>query len=264
MLSILKSALKRLGLYDRVRYGRLGRLYKKLKPDIYYSAVIAEERLFDQALFEVDTQLIFDIGANAGHTTDYFRRRSKKVVAIEPVPENCRILKSRFKHFANVNIEAAAVTDEAKELLLFISDDSQHCVSTVNEKWRHQVENEGSNIKYRKSIKVKGITLAMLEQKYGSPDYIKLDIEGHEYSVIASLKKSIPVISFETHFPSFYNETQQCIFHLIRLAGRKHVLFNATTDDRSLVFEDYIIPEIFNDWLFREQPSYCTIFCKSH
>src|SRR5690606_19441204 len=113
---------------------------------------------------------------NTGHTTDYFRKRSKKVVAIEPVPENCTALRSRFKNCMNVNIEEAAVTGEAGDLLLFISDDTMHCVSTVNEKWRHQVEAEGSNgidITYRKSIKVKGVTLAMLEQKYGSPDYVK-------------------------------------------------------------------------------------------
>jgi FkbM family methyltransferase len=267
MVSILKSALKKLGLYYRVRDGRLGRLYKKIKPDIYYSAIITEEKLFDQALLGENTQLIFDVGANAGHTTDYFRRRSKKVVAIEPVPENCIALKSRFKNFANVNIEEAAVTDKERELLLFISDDSTHCVSTVNEKWKHQVEAGGSkdtDIKYRKTIKVKGITLAMLEEKYGSPDYIKLDIEGHEYPVIASLKKSVPVISFETHFPSFHNETERCMFHLIHLAGGEHILFNATTNDSSLVFEQYITPEMFSNWLFREQPSYCTIFCKSH
>ncbi len=95
------------------------------------------------------------------------------------------------------------------------------------------------------------------------PVIVKLDIEGHEYPVIASLKKSIPVISFETHFPSFYNETQRCMFHLIRLAGREHILFNATTDDCSLVFEQYTATDRFSDWLFMEQPSYCTIFCKS-
>jgi hypothetical protein len=65
---------------------------------------------------------------------------------------------------------------------------------------------------------------------HGAPFYIKIDVEGHEPSVLRGLKRPVPFLSFEVNLPEFRPEGAQCLATLGELCpdGR----FNFATDAR--------------------------------
>ena len=50
---------------------------------------------------------------------------------------------------------------------------------------------------YNQKIKVKVISLDKLLELYGTPDLIKIDVEGHEYEVLEGLNRKAKKITFE-------------------------------------------------------------------
>ena len=172
--------------------------------------------------------LIFDVGANVGMKTDVFLRLGARVVAIEPDETNQSILRESFLRFRFVRkpvvIVDRAVSDEDTVATMWI-DGPGSAVNTLSAKWadtlrenkaRHVCGHCGLDFTQRKTVKT--TTLESLIAEYGLPIFVKIDVEGHELSVIRGLRRPIPHLSFEVNLPEFRSEAVGCVELLADLA----------------------------------------------
>ena len=59
----------------------------------------------------------------------------------------------------------------------------------------------GTTLEFDKKVEVETTTLEELIRSYGRPFYIKIDVEGHEASVLKGLQSVVPFVSFEVNLP---------------------------------------------------------------
>ena len=137
--------------------------------------------------------IVFDVGAHVGFYTllaSELVGPNGKVFAFEPLPRNIFYLKEhlRLNHVFNVEIIKAAVTDHQGSVCFnegphstmgHIAAHGNHCV---------------------KAISIDGL---VKEGKVPSPDYVKVDVEGAELSVLGGAKSTLsaatPTIFLATH-----------------------------------------------------------------
>lgn len=166
--------------------------------------------------------MIFDIGANRGDKTDIFSSIGKKVISVEPDKTSFEILNVRFCKNPVVLIENIAISDKTGESVFYILENGQE-LNTLSEKWKGSIENNnnerfGEKRVFRNQTFVKTMTLDDLIEKHGIPDYIKIDVEGYESSVLSGLSKKIKLLSFECNLPEFISETMDCINQIVSLS----------------------------------------------
>ena len=142
--------------------------------------------------------LALDIGANIGYSTLSLCKNMKKVIAIEPDERSRKLLKkniklNRFKE--KVKIYDFAISDKEEEKIFYLSKHPNLSAFNKNKKY------------WTKKIKVK---TKKIDDLGVIPNFIKMDLEGHEIEVIngamSSLKKTdFCRILLEVH-PQFYSE----------------------------------------------------------
>jgi len=172
---------------------------------LYYQGF--RERVFMSLLYQEinEGDVCIDLGSNIGFTTLFMSERvgeSGKVYAIEPDPWNVNMLKENIKRNNfdnNTKVYEIAVTDEKKEIEFWQSDKSN--LSSV-QKTKYST----------KSLKVKGHSLETFLEGKDYPNFIKMDIEGHEVKVFEgglnyfkNNNEGTTKILLEVH-PQFYDE----------------------------------------------------------
>lgn len=129
--------------------------------------------------------VIFDIGANIGISTMFFRMCYPKATihSFEPDPNNLSRLRSLAKELGNVHVHEFALWHEETQLTFFA--DPHRGSSSSTQRIRDRQE----------KIEVNSITLDTILNNYGKNgvDILKIDIEGAEENVLSSWKSTIPV-----------------------------------------------------------------------
>jgi len=159
--------------------------------------------------------MVFDIGANVGDKTEMFLNQgAPKVIAVEPQPMLGPVLNNRFKDDKRVIIVEKALSDKPQKLMMSICSE-ESTISTFSDEWKlgrftehvwdHQVE-------------IEALTLDMLINEYGIPEFCKIDVEGFECQVLQGLSKPIPLISFE-YTKEFMVNAHKCVEHLIKIGS---------------------------------------------
>ena len=236
MLDPVKNILKRLGLFNRLKYSKLGNLYYTIfnRPQKKQQA---QEFNFYRS-FLPGCELIFDIGANDGHKTIVFKKFAGKVVACDPDPYNIKILRLRFGDQTGIFIEPVAITDHEGECSFYIEQPGSP-LNSINPQWKTILEEHNNNrwaepIQFSDTVlKTKTTTLDALIKKYGIPGFIKIDVEGNEKNVLMGLSHSIDHISFEVLLPEFLNEAITCMDLLIRL--NTNYRFNYAVEEKVML-----------------------------
>jgi FkbM family methyltransferase len=177
--------------------------------------------------------LIFDVGANRGKKTDVFLKLGARVVALEPDEANLRILAGKYRRRLSerpVTIIGKAVSDSAGVETFWVTSPGAG-LNTLSEKWvrtlRENPGKLGAEVEFPSRRNVETTTLAALMESFGVPDYVKIDVEGHEPSVLRGLPRPVPVISFEVNLPEFKPEAAECVEILGRLSPNGR--FNMTS-----------------------------------
>jgi FkbM family methyltransferase len=147
---------------------------------------------------EADGELALDIGANIGYSTLSLCKKMKKVIAIEPDDRSRRILKKNialndFKK--KVKIYNFAISNKSGERVFYLSKHPNLSAFNKNRKYWTK----------KKMIKTRTVDSLNI-----NPNFIKMDLEGHETEVIEGAEKSLIrtkkcKILLEVH-PQFYNE----------------------------------------------------------
>jgi FkbM family methyltransferase len=133
--------------------------------------------------------LCFDVGANIGRVSEVLLELGHKVVAFEPQPECVREIKARCEPWKqNLHIENTALGEADGEANLFVRESSGQ--SSLKQTWEGQITG------------VMHVPLSTLDRaidRFGMPQYCKIDVEGSELEVLRGLSRPIPLISFEYH-----------------------------------------------------------------
>ena len=175
--------------------------------------------------------LIFDIGAHLGDKSLPFLKNDMRVLMVEPNPFMCKLLNTYFSKNPNVKILQKGVGEKKRKAIFYISDDAPGA-STLSRSWKTLKRFKRFKIKYNRTINIDLVTLDYLIKKYGSPDYIKIDIENYEYYAISGLKKKNGIISFEFVNENFGNIIK-CLNKLVKIGYKE---FNFSLGDKAFFF----------------------------
>lgn len=164
-------------------------------PDLGFPANLVRDGAYEEDNYQIINHLyeasrpFLDIGANCGifsaRIGNSLRRSKTKVYAFEPNPEMHELCRINFFNNGLENciaIQAAASSEEGKAILTF---NKHHTGGATLSK---ENPNEQQSI-----VEVDTISIDTFLESHAisNPSFVKIDVEGHEGSVIAGMKKII-------------------------------------------------------------------------
>ncbi len=203
--------------------------------DVYYRDAERTARMDRlNAQFVPKGGLAFDIGAHVGDRSGSFLRLGARVVAAEPQPHVFRALRLLYGRCTGAHLHRVAVGSQAGLLDLHVNTHNPTITTASRDliavarsaaQWEGQV--------WDSKISVEVTTLDALIRQYGLPDFVKIDVEGHELEVLRGLTGCPPALSFE--FTTIQKEVAlACLDQMRRLGdyafnlslGEDHALIN--------------------------------------
>jgi FkbM family methyltransferase len=154
------------------------------------------------------TKVIYDLGTNIGIASLYFASvfPEAKIYGFEPMPENYKIAKMNYSSINDSQVYETAVGDEDKEAFLLIDE---------YRSGSHQVCDESRNeYAFRIPIKISRLDTLIKKYKIPPPDFLKIDTEGAEYSILKGLgefRKYVKFVCIETHSLDLHNSCKEWI-----------------------------------------------------
>jgi len=194
-----------------------------------------------------EDEIIVDVGANVGYYTLRLAPlvSKGKIISIEADPESGEILKINCKlnNLSNVEIHNCAVTDKNGEVILYQSDTH----SGIN-----SIFLKGSpNLKNKNTV-VQAVMLDSLLENEERIDWIKVDVEGAELSVLRGAQKTLErtkriLIEIHEHVLLQNKENPQTIIEILENNGFKVKLLDHDWDSKNspnqILKSDYILGE---------------------
>lgn len=159
--------------------------------------------------------MFFDIGANIGKWSLSNVNNCEKIIAVEASPKTFQKLVSTINNNSKIICLNYAVCNSDDEYITFY-DSNADTISTLNRDWLDSENSRFYKYDNYNVIKCKTIKIDNLIQKYGSPELIKIDVEGGEFESLSSLTQKVKNICFE--WASETNSvTLLCLDHLSKL-----------------------------------------------
>jgi FkbM family methyltransferase len=139
--------------------------------------------------------MLFDIGANRGDATLVGLAQGHKVIALEPAPRIYSELVKNFIYNPDVVPLRLAVAEESGKRLEFYEAEEDG-LSSLDKGWLTDPSMPYNGKPFR-TIQVSTITVDDLVERYGTPDIMKIDVEGAEWSVFKGMTKKYGLLTFE-------------------------------------------------------------------
>ena len=183
--------------------------------------------------------IVIDIGANIGNHSIAFSKIAKKVYSFEAHPKTFEVLKFNCKNYKKVKIYNIGIS--SKKGFLFFTKNKTHNIG-------------GKQLTKKGTVRSKIDKLDNLIKLKRKVEFIKIDIEGHEYKALLGmknlLKKNDPKLFIEFYNDSIH-ERRRIINFLLNLGYSKSYYFFK----KSTFFEKKylnLLINIFSVLLFNE------------
>jgi FkbM family methyltransferase len=250
LYKVFKSLSQRFGVYNTIRYSKIYFWILKYKNPNYIKALNEDLAFYCAALGGGSLDLVFDVGANRGDKTWAFRQLAKKVVSFEPDEVCFEALRTRYARDKGIYLENFALGDREHLGKFFVEEDGS-AYNTLNEKERDWlVSIRQQNIR---EVLVPVSTLDKMILKYGTPNFLKVDVEGGELTVFNGLNHPVPVICFEANLPRFREESL-CIVK--RLSSNTAARFNLRFENNFVFSSHQGAEEVISILSRNEEVSY--------
>lgn len=209
--ALLSRTLKAVGLLKAARRARAAFVARTFSGRRQKAAMRA---FYSQ--FVSSGQLCFDVGANVGNRTEIFRELGARVIAVEPQPECLKTLRQKFGDDSDVVLVGAALGQNEGEGELLLSDSDT--LASMSNEWIDSVQRTGrfGENQWSEPVRVPVTTMDKLIDRYGVPQFCKIDVEGYEAEVISGLSRSFRSLSFE-FTPEFAHSAILTVARLSRL-----------------------------------------------
>lgn len=206
-LTQMKKASVALGLYRPARY-----LYRHVLNRKQLAQLAAETEFFLNLIISQKC-LCFDVGANIGEKSEALLTAGYRVVAFEPQADCVREIKARCNRFReSFRVQQSAVGARVGESILHVR--TARVLSSLSNDWGQ------GDIEASVSVPVTTLDAAIAE--VGTPEYIKIDVEGWELEVLKGLSQPVSLLSFEYHLIDGGPEAVfVCLDYLARLGTLK-------------------------------------------
>ena len=216
---------------------RLAALRRSL--DVYYGDSVrdaAMDKLYGRFIRPGDFAI--DIGSHVGDRIASFRRLGARVVALEPQPDCAWAI--RAIHGSDQHVKLIEAACGAREGVLTLQVNSANpTVTTASSAFVRAADGatgwEGQA--WDRQVEVSVTTLDALISTHEVPAFVKIDVEGFEYDVLAGLSEPLPALSFEV------TTIQRDVAHrcLSRLESLGDYRFNVSLgESHALTFEDWL------------------------
>jgi FkbM family methyltransferase len=139
--------------------------------------------LFKSIPLMVHSDLVYDIGAHHGNDTAWYLANGYRVVAVEANPLLAKDLEKTFSDAIKAGnltvLNVAVAANDNETIPFFISQDN----------WRSSAIKSFAEreVAIEQTVELTTTSLSSLFEKYGTPHYCKIDIEGNDAVAIGSL-----------------------------------------------------------------------------
>jgi FkbM family methyltransferase len=136
----------------------------------------------------VQSDLIFDVGLHTGEDTTFYLKKGFRVVAVEADPELCESVASRFVEAIDTGqlmlVNKALARTPGP--ITFYRNLDKSIWGTLDPEWAER--NSGLFGTKIAPITVEATTISELMEQFGTPYYLKLDIEGFDMVGVEGLE----------------------------------------------------------------------------
>lgn len=232
--SFLKGVLGRTPLGPPLRTWHQRRLAVK---DVRNWTSSDEPALRFYSLFLKPADLCFDIGANRGMRTKVFRHLGARVVAVEPQNACMAILRCAFRRDPQVMLVQAACGAAKGQARMRVCD--LDVLTSLSDEWITAVSASGRFAPgWTREEACAVVTADELIRTYGTPAFMKIDVEGYEPNVLKGLSRTVPCLSYE-FTPERCEAAVECADRLCGLGFRE---FNVSWGESFELALDYWVP----------------------
>ena len=176
---------------------------KFLRKNLFYKLERYKKKVLTLDKLNLNSNsIVIDIGGNNGVVSNYiYDKYYCNIEIYEPNPYCVLILKKIFFHHPKIKVKEAAISNKQSiKKLYYHKLETNFKNMSLSES--PTLEIIKSNISNKKFKKVKTVSIKSIFTKYKKINFLKIDIEGHEYKILPVIiknLKNIDLIYCEMH-----------------------------------------------------------------
>jgi FkbM family methyltransferase len=138
---------------------------------------------------------VVDVGAHIGRYSLGAATNAERVIAIEPDPTNFSLLERNLKlnHFANVTALNIAASESEGDKVLFEQSGDNTGTSSLEANWAARANLHDNRAEVKVHCRPLDDIIRLL--KVNHIEWLKIDVEGHELSVLKGAPKTLGITS---------------------------------------------------------------------